>query len=230
MCGDFKKVNRTSDESPPKKPINTIKGARSCWSDVVLAGFCSTGSACLLATQHFPNESWWTFKFFFFLHHKSDDYFLRSYKAEHYPPNVNVTLRSISQKEMWLCPFKVALSWKLWERAGDGNDWACWRSKSGHRTGLKGVCVCVFVCVAPIDSQSMAQSPTLMGFLWLKKVKGEYNDIKTWWLHPGSDHSAPRQLPDRARAGGRKRKRDWEKTREGERERKRAACWQRRVK
>ena len=73
------------------------------------------------------------------------------------------------------------------------------------------VCVCVYmrvcVCVAPIDSQSMPKRPTLMGFLWLKKVKGEYNDIKTWWLHPGSDHSAPQQLPDRARLDKKKKER-----------------------
>lgn len=78
------------------------------------------------------------------------------------------------------------------------------------------MCVCVCVCRS-IDSQSMPWRPTLMGFLWLKKVKGEYNDIKTWWLHPGSDHSAPRQLPDRARLEGGK-ERETEQTREGEEE------------
>lgn len=123
---------------------------------------------------------------------------------------------------MWPCPFKTTVSWKFWGNR-EGKDGACWRSESGHITGLKGVCecvcVCVYVCVCrSIDSQSMPWRPTLMGFLWLKKVKGEYNDIKTWWLHPGSDHSAPRQLPDRARLEGGK-ERETEQTREGEEER-----------
>lgn len=81
---------------------------------------------------------------------------------------------------------------------------------------VKG-CGCVCVCRS-IDSQSMPRRPTLMGFLWLKKVKGEYNDIKTWWLHPGSGHSAPLQLPDRARLEGGK-ERETEQTRKGEEER-----------
>lgn len=167
----------------------------------------------------FPN--WWSCRESFFhwdmLHHKS---VIISWEAtEYYLPSVNVTLHSISQKEMWLCPFKVALSWKLWG-SWDGKDWVCWRSRSGHITGFKGVCMCVRACVSlpSTANQSMPLNPTLLGFLWLKKVKGEYNDIKTWWLHPGSDHSAPQQLPDRVRLEGGK-ERETEKTREGEEER-----------
>ena len=137
----------------------------------------------------------------------SDDYFLevREWSVIH---RMSTSLRTA------FLPSEVALSWKLWG-SQDGKDWACWRSESGHITGLKGVCVFVCVCVAPIDSQSMPRRPTRTGFLWLKKVKGEYNDIKTWWLHPGSDHSAPRLLPDRERLEGGK-ERGTEKTREGE--------------
>lgn len=172
-------------------------------------------------------------KTFFFhidiLHHTSNDYFLSNHKVEYYPPNVSITLNTIpppSLQKMWLCPFKEALSWKQWGN-WDGKDWACWRSKSGHIAGLKGVCVCV--CVVPIDSQSMPRRPTLMGFLWLKKVKGEYNDIKTRWLHLGSDHSALQQLPDAVRLEGRKEK-EAEKTREGRGSEGKAACWHKCVK
>lgn len=113
--------------------------------------------------HHFPNEGWWTFKVFSSsdtFQHKSDNYFLRSHRVEHYPPNINVTLHCISLKEIWLCPFKVALSWKLWG-SQDGKERACWRSESGHITGLKGVWVCVSL---PSTANLCPRTPPLWVF------------------------------------------------------------------
>lgn len=91
----------------------------------------------------------------------------------------------------------------MMERTGPAEE----RERAQNR--VKG---CVSVCVLLPSTANLC--PTRMGFLWLKKVKGEYNDIKTWWLHLGSDQPARQQLPDRARAGGKEK--ETEKTREGE--------------